>query len=129
MAKGRGRHLNHMGCGSPMVKVSDYGRHVMSSILVPLKTLSVGERCTFNLSRAQTSSRWKARTDMEGGILSRPLFLQMREGALSLDMGALFSGTVITLVGNPVTWEHLIIDTDDTAVATPLFGGRGSRVV
>ncbi|GFU83722.1 uncharacterized protein TNCV_523161 [Trichonephila clavipes] len=40
--------------GSPAVKVSDYGRHVMSSSPVPLKTRR--ERCTLNLSRAQTSS-------------------------------------------------------------------------
>ncbi|GFU98058.1 uncharacterized protein TNCV_233331 [Trichonephila clavipes] len=46
------------GCGSPVVKISDHGRHVMSSSLVPLKTRRVGERCTLNLSRAQTSSHW-----------------------------------------------------------------------
>ncbi|GFX40998.1 hypothetical protein TNCV_2216961 [Trichonephila clavipes] len=31
---------------------------VMSSSPVPLKTRRVGQRCTLNLSRAQTSSRW-----------------------------------------------------------------------
>ncbi|GFW04371.1 uncharacterized protein TNCV_877431 [Trichonephila clavipes] len=46
------------GCGSPVVKVSDHGRHVMSSSPVPLKTRRVGERCTLNLSRAETSSCW-----------------------------------------------------------------------
>ncbi|GFV83440.1 hypothetical protein TNCV_3055871 [Trichonephila clavipes] len=46
------------GCGSPVVKVSKHGRHVMSSIPVPLKTRRVGQRCTLNLSRAETSSRW-----------------------------------------------------------------------
>ncbi|GFW79335.1 uncharacterized protein TNCV_2477421 [Trichonephila clavipes] len=46
------------GCGSPVVKISDPGRHVMSSSLVPLKTRRVGERCPLNLSRAQTFSRW-----------------------------------------------------------------------
>ncbi|GFU51804.1 hypothetical protein TNCV_855791 [Trichonephila clavipes] len=46
------------GCGSLEVKVSDRGRHVMSSNLVPLKILRVGKRCTLNLSRAQMSSRW-----------------------------------------------------------------------
>ncbi|GFW54544.1 uncharacterized protein TNCV_2232181 [Trichonephila clavipes] len=46
------------GCGSPVVKVSDNGGNVMSSSPVPLKTRRVGERCTLNLSRAQTSSRW-----------------------------------------------------------------------
>ncbi|GFU29697.1 MAM and LDL-receptor class A domain-containing protein 1 [Trichonephila clavipes] len=46
------------GCGSPVVKVSDHGRHVMSSSPVSLKTLRVGVRCALNLSRAETSSRW-----------------------------------------------------------------------
>ncbi|GFV95410.1 uncharacterized protein TNCV_4574121 [Trichonephila clavipes] len=46
------------GYGSPVVKVSDHGRHVMSSSPVPLKTRRVGQRCTLNLSRAETSSLW-----------------------------------------------------------------------
>ncbi|GFU12031.1 uncharacterized protein TNCV_2095091 [Trichonephila clavipes] len=46
------------GCGSPVVKVSNHGRHVMSSVPVPLKTRRVGQRCTLNLSRAETSSSW-----------------------------------------------------------------------
>ncbi|GFS89448.1 hypothetical protein TNCV_1809631 [Trichonephila clavipes] len=50
-----GLDLAFVGCGSPVVKVSDHGR---SSSPVPLKTHRVRERCTFNLSRAQTFSRW-----------------------------------------------------------------------
>ncbi|GFW01435.1 hypothetical protein TNCV_5030851 [Trichonephila clavipes] len=46
------------GCGNPVVKVTDHGRHVMSSSPVPLKTRREGHRCTLNLSRAETSSRW-----------------------------------------------------------------------
>ncbi|GFU88262.1 uncharacterized protein TNCV_846551 [Trichonephila clavipes] len=46
------------GCGSPVVKVSDHGRHVMSSIPVPVKTRRVGQRCTLSLSRAEKSSHW-----------------------------------------------------------------------
>ncbi|GFW59243.1 uncharacterized protein TNCV_2781741 [Trichonephila clavipes] len=46
------------GCGSPVVKVSDHDRHVMSSSPVPLKTHRVGQRCTLNLSRTETSSCW-----------------------------------------------------------------------
>ncbi|GFV66489.1 uncharacterized protein TNCV_2714081 [Trichonephila clavipes] len=46
------------GCCSPVLKVSDHGRHVMSSSPVSLKTRRVGKRCTLNLSRAQTSSSW-----------------------------------------------------------------------
>ncbi|GFX30358.1 uncharacterized protein TNCV_1964641 [Trichonephila clavipes] len=46
------------GCGCPVVKVSDDGRHVMSSSLVPLKTLRVGQRWMLNLSIAETFSCW-----------------------------------------------------------------------
>ncbi|GFW19498.1 uncharacterized protein TNCV_1603921 [Trichonephila clavipes] len=49
---------NVWGCGSPVVRVSDHGRYVMSSSPLPLKTRRVGKRCTLNLSRAETSSRW-----------------------------------------------------------------------
>ncbi|GFV81557.1 uncharacterized protein TNCV_52811 [Trichonephila clavipes] len=60
------------GCGSTVAKVSDHGVAAVaewyryrivacldtSSSPVPLKTHSVGQRCTLNLSRAETSSRW-----------------------------------------------------------------------
>ncbi|GFU73128.1 hypothetical protein TNCV_1354191 [Trichonephila clavipes] len=46
------------GCVSPVIKVWDHGRHVMSSSPVPLKTRREGTRCTLNLPRAETSSRW-----------------------------------------------------------------------
>ncbi|GFX96478.1 calsyntenin-1 [Trichonephila clavipes] len=52
-------NLSARGCGSPVVKVSDHGRHVRSSCPVPLKTRRVGQRCTLNLSRAETSSHWQ----------------------------------------------------------------------
>ncbi|GFT40612.1 uncharacterized protein TNCV_3007871 [Trichonephila clavipes] len=54
-------------CGSPVVKVSYHGRHVMSSSPVPLKTRRVGQRCTLNLSRAETSSRWCGVVVWRGG--------------------------------------------------------------
>ncbi|GFT97154.1 hypothetical protein TNCV_3858151 [Trichonephila clavipes] len=43
------------GCGCPVVKLSDHGRHAMSSSPVPLKTHRIGQRCTLNLS--EMSSR------------------------------------------------------------------------
>ncbi|GFV81556.1 hypothetical protein TNCV_52801 [Trichonephila clavipes] len=46
------------GRSSLVVKISDRGWHVTSLRPVLLKTCHVGERCTFNLSKAQTSSRW-----------------------------------------------------------------------
>ncbi|GFX40820.1 uncharacterized protein TNCV_3760422 [Trichonephila clavipes] len=41
-----------------VVKVSDRDWLVTSSSPVPLKTRRVGKRCSINLSRDQTSSRW-----------------------------------------------------------------------
>ncbi|GFU47519.1 uncharacterized protein TNCV_2000221 [Trichonephila clavipes] len=58
------------GCGSPVFKVSDHGTHVMSSSPVPLKTRRVGQRCTLNLSRAETSSHWCGVVARRGGASS-----------------------------------------------------------
>ncbi|GFU64578.1 uncharacterized protein TNCV_305171 [Trichonephila clavipes] len=58
------------GCGSPVVKVSDHGRHGMSSSPVPLNTRRVGQRCTLNLLTAQTSSRWCGVVVRRGGASS-----------------------------------------------------------
>ncbi|GFU14174.1 uncharacterized protein TNCV_4167721 [Trichonephila clavipes] len=58
------------GCGSPVVRVSDHGRYVMSSSPVPLKTRRVGQRSALNLSRAQTSSRWCGVVVRRGGARS-----------------------------------------------------------
>ncbi|GFV96918.1 uncharacterized protein TNCV_4351311 [Trichonephila clavipes] len=55
------------GCGNPVVKVSDHGRHIMSSSPVPLKTCRVGKRYTLNLSRAETSTRWCGVVVRRGG--------------------------------------------------------------
>ncbi|GFU11860.1 hypothetical protein TNCV_1163131 [Trichonephila clavipes] len=38
--------------------VWNHTRHTMSSSPVPLKTRRVGQRCTSDLSRAETSVRW-----------------------------------------------------------------------
>ncbi|GFX85965.1 hypothetical protein TNCV_2473671 [Trichonephila clavipes] len=58
------------GNGSPVVKVSDHVRHVMSSSPVPLKTRHVEKRCTLNMLRAQMSSRWCGVVDRRGGASS-----------------------------------------------------------
>ncbi|GFX94796.1 uncharacterized protein TNCV_2378691 [Trichonephila clavipes] len=70
---------DEVGCGSPVVKVSNHDRHVMSSIPVPLKTRLVGQRCTLNLSRAETSSRWCGVVVRRGGcqLRCRPRHLTM----------------------------------------------------
>ncbi|GFX45327.1 uncharacterized protein TNCV_2096121 [Trichonephila clavipes] len=56
--------------GNTVVKVSDHGRHVMSSSPVPLKPRRVGQRCTLNLTRAETSSRWCGVGVRRGGASS-----------------------------------------------------------
>ncbi|GFX33489.1 uncharacterized protein TNCV_1006501 [Trichonephila clavipes] len=56
------------GHGSLVVKVSDRGWRFMSSSRVPLKTRRVGERCTLNLLRAQTSSCWCGVVVRRGGV-------------------------------------------------------------
>ncbi|GFW36671.1 uncharacterized protein TNCV_1956711 [Trichonephila clavipes] len=46
---------SHKGCGSPVVKVSVHGKHIMSSSPVPLNIRRVGNRCKLKQSRAKTS--------------------------------------------------------------------------
>ncbi|GFT36499.1 uncharacterized protein TNCV_3672041 [Trichonephila clavipes] len=58
------------GCGSPEVRVSNQGRYVMNLSPVPLKTRRIGQRCTLNLSRAETSSRWCGVVVRRGGASS-----------------------------------------------------------
>ncbi|GFT26603.1 nose resistant to fluoxetine protein 6 [Trichonephila clavipes] len=62
-------------CSSPVVKVSDHDRHVMSSSPVPLKTRRVGQRCTLNLSRAETPSHWWGGVVRRGGTSSNALLV------------------------------------------------------
>ncbi|GFW43206.1 uncharacterized protein TNCV_1349701 [Trichonephila clavipes] len=69
------------GHGSLVVKASDRGWRIMSSIRVPFKTSCVGERCTLNLLRAQTFSRWcgvvvrrEGSASSGDALVSRPWF-------------------------------------------------------
>ncbi|GFX28878.1 hypothetical protein TNCV_4251171 [Trichonephila clavipes] len=49
------QHIMFLGCcSSPLVKVSDRGKHFMISSPVPLKTRHVGQGGTLNLSRAES---------------------------------------------------------------------------
>ncbi|GFX85098.1 uncharacterized protein TNCV_4979531 [Trichonephila clavipes] len=73
------RNPHTQGCGSPVVKVSDHGRHVMSSSPVPLKTRRVGQRCRLNLSRAETSLRWCGVAVRKGAANSGKLIKTERE--------------------------------------------------
>ncbi|GFW77736.1 hypothetical protein TNCV_134271 [Trichonephila clavipes] len=57
-------------CGSPLVKISNHGRHVMSLSPVPLKTRRVEQRCTLKLPTAETSSRWCGVVVRRGGSSS-----------------------------------------------------------
>ncbi|GFT37757.1 uncharacterized protein TNCV_4128391 [Trichonephila clavipes] len=62
---------------SPMVAaIAEWYRYrivaclVTSSSPVPLKTRRVGQRCTLNLSRVETSSRWCGVVVRRGGVSS-----------------------------------------------------------
>ncbi|GFT53035.1 uncharacterized protein TNCV_2631541 [Trichonephila clavipes] len=58
--------------------VAEWYRHrivagfVTSSSPVPLKTRRIGQRCTLNLSRAETSSRWCGVEVWRQGASSKP---------------------------------------------------------
>ncbi|GFW02449.1 uncharacterized protein TNCV_2454661 [Trichonephila clavipes] len=59
-----------------VVAVAEWSRYrimsgfIMSSSPVPLKSRRVGKRCTLNLSRAQTFSRWCGVVVRRGGVSS-----------------------------------------------------------
>ncbi|GFU34104.1 uncharacterized protein TNCV_3199081 [Trichonephila clavipes] len=65
-------HCRHM----PVAAVAEWYRYrtvtcfVTGSRPVPLKTRRVGQRCTLNLSRAETSSRWCGVVVRRGGASS-----------------------------------------------------------
>ncbi|GFW86498.1 ntA domain-containing protein [Trichonephila clavipes] len=74
------RRRTHWGCqGTPTSPSLPPIFHVMSSIPVPLKTRRVGQRCTLNLSRVETSSRWCGVVVRRGGcqLRCRPRHLTM----------------------------------------------------
>ncbi|GFY02936.1 zinc finger BED domain-containing protein 5 [Trichonephila clavipes] len=56
--------ITHHSLRNPVAAVAEWYRYrtvacfVTGSSPVPLKTRRVGQRCTLNLSRAETSSRW-----------------------------------------------------------------------
>ncbi|GFU68410.1 hypothetical protein TNCV_3077981 [Trichonephila clavipes] len=58
-----------MGCGSPVVKVSDHGRHVTSSSPVPPKTRRVGQRCTRELKRPPVGVVWSLGEGGSSGVV------------------------------------------------------------
>ncbi|GFW59838.1 uncharacterized protein TNCV_213801 [Trichonephila clavipes] len=43
-------------------------KNALNEVLIPLKTRRVGQRCTLNLSRAETSSRWCGVVVRRGGV-------------------------------------------------------------
>ncbi|GFU56426.1 uncharacterized protein TNCV_2609461 [Trichonephila clavipes] len=75
----------------PVAAVAEWYRYrtvaciLTSSSPVPLKTCRVGQRCTLNLSRAETSSRWC------GVIVRRGVPTQVP--STSLDQGSKLRGT------------------------------------
>ncbi|GFV68691.1 uncharacterized protein TNCV_2170621 [Trichonephila clavipes] len=79
--------MRHNILGTPVIKaaVAEWYRYrtvacfVTGSSPVPLKTRRVGQRCTLNLSRAETSSRWCGVVVRRGGcqLRCRPRHLTM----------------------------------------------------
>ncbi|GFX00935.1 uncharacterized protein TNCV_4579011 [Trichonephila clavipes] len=75
-------YLNHRATAAPLLHKSDVAAvaewyryqtvacFVTGSSPVPLKTRRVGQRCTLNLSRAETSSRWCGVVVRRGGASS-----------------------------------------------------------
>ncbi|GFV63968.1 uncharacterized protein TNCV_385431 [Trichonephila clavipes] len=62
--------VGKQGRRSRVAQVSYRGWHVTSSSPVPLNIRRVGQRCTLNLSRAETSSRWCGVVVRRGGASS-----------------------------------------------------------
>ncbi|GFU52918.1 hypothetical protein TNCV_1142231 [Trichonephila clavipes] len=87
------------GCGSPVVKVSDHGRYVMSSSPVPPNTRRVGQRCTLNLSTAETSSR---------GVVVRRGVVQLRLSLTKavLEHDEVHEGSLLVMVTKPSLSSH-----------------------
>ncbi|GFX31343.1 uncharacterized protein TNCV_2061611 [Trichonephila clavipes] len=59
MSTGRKQKCSLMRELGYWLQISYVAGFVTSSSPVPLKTRRVGQRCTLNLSRAETSSRWR----------------------------------------------------------------------
>ncbi|GFW34958.1 uncharacterized protein TNCV_978961 [Trichonephila clavipes] len=79
------RNFSTFAPGQELTAVAEWYRYrivaclVTSSSPVPLKTRRVGQRCTLNLSRAETSSRWCGVVVRRGGchLRCRPRHLTM----------------------------------------------------
>ncbi|GFV13204.1 uncharacterized protein TNCV_3655241 [Trichonephila clavipes] len=63
-------HVRGKDRGNRMFKASGLEGLVTSSIPLPLKILHIGDLCTLNLSKAQTSSRWCGVVVRRGGASS-----------------------------------------------------------
>ncbi|GFS92905.1 uncharacterized protein TNCV_1162761 [Trichonephila clavipes] len=85
MSSGLGSNIQPFFLQYRVAAVAEWYRHwivagfVTSSSPVPLKTRRVGQRCTLNLSRAETSSRWCGVVVRRGGcqLRCRPRHLTM----------------------------------------------------
>ncbi|GFY07159.1 hypothetical protein TNCV_277061 [Trichonephila clavipes] len=67
----------------------------MSSSLVPLKTHRVGEQCTLNLSKVQTSSRWCGVVVRRGGASSGVVFVPKITSSIAKSLRVADSATLI----------------------------------
>ncbi|GFW33047.1 uncharacterized protein TNCV_2109771 [Trichonephila clavipes] len=65
-----GSRANHVAAVAEWYRHRIVAGFVTSSSPAPLKTRRVGQRCTLNLSRAETSSRWCGVVVRRGGASS-----------------------------------------------------------
>ncbi|GFS55291.1 uncharacterized protein TNCV_1626311 [Trichonephila clavipes] len=87
---------------------------VTSSSPVPLKTRRVRKRCTLNLSRAETSSRWCGVVDRRGGassgvvLVTSPRFKMMRSVTKSSRVAEQCDVNIHSLTHTPIDFQiHL----------------------
>ncbi|GFT59075.1 uncharacterized protein TNCV_186531 [Trichonephila clavipes] len=103
--------LDRLATGGAVAAVAEWYRYrivaclVTSSSPVPLKTRRVGQRCTLNLSRAETSYRWCGVVVRRGGcqLRCRPRHLTMVQNYVVPTRGLLATDHVILNHGQ-VTW-------------------------
>ncbi|GFX04755.1 hypothetical protein TNCV_2247381 [Trichonephila clavipes] len=112
-----------------MVKVSDHGRHVMSSSPVPPKTCRVGQRYTLNLSRTEKSSRL---CDM--AIVSRIPSVWMKHGQHEVTYCLIETNPLGNQNGIPMKKWHeathlLMIDVHCTSLDAPAFTASSRKPI
>ncbi|GFW16538.1 uncharacterized protein TNCV_2351621 [Trichonephila clavipes] len=106
--------------------VAEWYRHrivagfVTSSSPVPLKTRRVGQRCTLNLSKAETSSRWCGVVVRRGGcqLRCRPRHLTMVQNYVVRRQKQLNSATLIFTHSLRTVIRNAMLDLNSPPIAS-----------